>query len=108
MAVVWPYSSPDNIESLGLGLHEPYLLALWIWIYCIVWWFIQDAFKVMCIKIIEYHNTFGYNETGKVDMSKYSFVHTRYHRVIRRRPPPAVPSLICLQPRDPNHTGRGR
>ena len=78
LAVVWPYSSPDNIESLGLGLHEPYLLALWIWIYCIVWWFIQDAFKVLCVKFIESHNVFGYNETGKVDMRKYSFAHTRY------------------------------
>jgi len=76
LAIAWPYSSPDNIESLGLGLHEPYLLALWIWIYCIVWWFIQDAFKVICVKIIEYYDIFGYNETGKVDMRKFSFAHT--------------------------------
>jgi H+-transporting ATPase len=108
LAVVWPYSSPDNIESLGLGFHEPYLLALWIWIYCIVWWFIQDAFKVICIKIIEYHNTFGYNETGKVDMSKYSFVHTRCDCVICRHPALLLCRHSCLQSRYPNHTGRGR
>ena len=41
IACVWPYGDVDSIESLGLALGRPHVLALYIWIYCIVWWFIQ-------------------------------------------------------------------
>ena len=41
IACVWPKSSPDGILSLGLALAKPHVLALYIWIYCLVWWFIQ-------------------------------------------------------------------
>ena len=41
IACVWPSSRPDDIESLGLALAKPHVLALYIWIYCLVWWVIQ-------------------------------------------------------------------
>ena len=41
IACVWPKSTPDGILSLGLALAKPHVLALYIWIYCLVWWFIQ-------------------------------------------------------------------
>jgi H+-transporting ATPase len=41
LACVWPSSSPDGIYTLGLTKRTPHLLPLYIWIYCIIWWFIQ-------------------------------------------------------------------
>jgi len=41
LANVWPKSSPDGIRTLGLAMHKPYALSVYIWIYCIVCWIIQ-------------------------------------------------------------------
>ena len=50
---------------MGLGRRKPYTLALYIWLYCIVWWFIQDACKVFAFYILKKYNIFGYNDTGE-------------------------------------------
>ena len=39
LAATWPSSEVDGIYTIGLGLANPYLLTLYIWIYCRVWWF---------------------------------------------------------------------
>jgi H+-transporting ATPase len=41
LACLWPESKPDGIYTIGLTSRSPHLLPLYIWIYCIVWWFIQ-------------------------------------------------------------------
>ena len=41
IALAWPSSTIDGVYALGLARRAPYLLALYIWIYCILWWFIQ-------------------------------------------------------------------
>jgi H+-transporting ATPase len=41
LACVWPASYPDGVYTLGLVYRHPYMLPLYIWLYCIVWWFIQ-------------------------------------------------------------------
>ena len=64
LSIVWPTSTLDGVYTMGLGRHKPYLLALYIWIYCIVWWFIQDACKVFTYYIIKKYDLFGHNETG--------------------------------------------
>ena len=46
LACVWPDSYPDGIYTEGLEHRRPYLLPVYIWIYCIFWWLIQDAAKV--------------------------------------------------------------
>ena len=66
IACAWPASKPDGIYSLGLGLRDPKLLALWIWLYCIVWWFIQDFCKVVFIKLSKQFNFLNINDTGKL------------------------------------------
>jgi len=66
LASTWPASYPDGIYALGLGYEKPQLLILYIWLYCIVWWFIQDACKVLCVTWMVKYNVFGYNDTGKV------------------------------------------
>jgi hypothetical protein len=37
---------PDGLLLQGLARGEYRLMPLWIWIYSIFWWFVQDAFKV--------------------------------------------------------------
>ncbi len=41
LACVWPTACFDQSCTEGLGKEVPKLLALWIWLYCIVWWWIQ-------------------------------------------------------------------
>lgn len=66
IACSWPASYPDGIFSLGLAYHTPKLLALYIWLYCIVWWWIQDFFKVVFWYFMTKYNIFGVNSTGLV------------------------------------------
>jgi len=79
LAVFWPSSRPDDIESLGLGLAAPKTMALWIWIYCILWWFVQDAIKVFFHGLMTRHNWFGYNDTGKLVLPESAIQWKRDH-----------------------------
>lgn len=49
-ASFWHKSRPDDVLTEGLAWgnsRSEKLLPLWTWIYCIVWWFIQDIIKVI-------------------------------------------------------------
>lgn len=59
VACAWPSSYPDGIYALGLGYRNPKSLALFVWVYCIFWWFVQDAMKVMLHKYMERYGIFG-------------------------------------------------
>jgi len=57
LGCLWPMSSPDDVETAGLlipveGFEKYSLWPLWTWIYCIIWWFIQDAIKVVVYAIM--------------------------------------------------------
>ena len=54
LAIFWPTSEPDGILTEGLKTN----MAVWgfVWLYCLVWWFIQDAAKVLT-----YHYMYKYN-----------------------------------------------
>lgn len=56
----YPAGELDGLLVEGLGLGEYRLWPLWVWIYCIIWWFIQDFCKVMMIKLIVKYDIFGY------------------------------------------------
>ena len=58
IAFMWPKGYTDGIYTVGLGAEEPYLLGLYVWIYCIVFWFIQDAAKVGTYAILNAYNLF--------------------------------------------------
>jgi len=66
LACFWPMSRPDGIPTLGLERKVPYVLPLCIWIYCLVWWVIQDAAKVYTFRFLKHFNVFGYNDTGMI------------------------------------------
>lgn len=72
LACVWPAGEVDNIAVLGLAERAPKAMALYVWLYCIFWWFVQDAAKVLVYWYMEKYNTFGINDTLKMDESKFS------------------------------------
>ncbi len=37
----WPKGELGGLPVIGLALGEYKLMPLWIWIYCLLWWFIQ-------------------------------------------------------------------
>lgn len=51
------------------ALDEHYTLwALWVWIYCIVWWLIQDTCKVAAYWVMARLNLFQINTAKLVNM----------------------------------------
>jgi H+-transporting ATPase len=64
LACFWPKSKVDEQEVDGLAnASAPVTLALFVWIYCIVWWFIQDVTKVWLYYWMESFNIFGINDS---------------------------------------------
>jgi len=53
VSTAWPTSSPDGIRTEGMGRNSPKLLPLFVWIYCIIWWFLQDLFKVIMYQVLK-------------------------------------------------------
>jgi H+-transporting ATPase len=68
IACAWPPSYPDGVYTEGLGRRSPQAMALYVWLYCIGWWFVQDFAKVYTFHILKKYNYFGYNDTGKLVM----------------------------------------
>ena len=63
IACTWPNTYPDGIHTIGLFSNQPYGLPFLIWLYCIVWWFIQDAAKVFTYDFMYKFNIFGIDDT---------------------------------------------
>lgn len=59
LALLWPAGKLDSIPVLGLALREPYDLALWVWIYCIFVFLIQDFGKTYLFAYLYKHNVFN-------------------------------------------------
>jgi H+-transporting ATPase len=59
LALTWPCTTLDDVPVCGLAYTPGDLIALWVWLYCIVVFFIQDAFKVLVWRVIIYFNLFN-------------------------------------------------
>jgi len=62
-ASFWSSASPGGVYTYGLARGDyraQRLFPLWVWIYCIVWWLIQDCFKVIAHLIMRKLDIFGY------------------------------------------------
>jgi len=67
LACAWPKSTIDGQKVEGLALVSGQeQLFVYVWIYCIFWWFVQDGAKVACYYILEKYNAFGINDTLKL------------------------------------------
>ncbi|KEG06088.1 proton motive ATPase 1 [Trypanosoma grayi] len=61
-ASFWHESRPDGLLTEGLAwgdTNSERLLPLWVWIYCIVWWLVQDVVKVLSHMLMEAVDLFG-------------------------------------------------
>eukprot|EP01041_Mallomonas_annulata_P000544 gene544-1045_t len=67
IACMLPRSTIDGIYVLGLAYHKPYAFPVFIWLYCIIWWWIQDVCKVAAYHIMYKYNLCGINNTGKME-----------------------------------------
>jgi H+-transporting ATPase len=70
LACSWPTGQVDGIDTQGLASRNPKAMAFYVWLYCIFWWFIQDFAKVFCYYLMEKYNTFGINDTLRIDETK--------------------------------------
>ncbi|KAG5508107.1 hypothetical protein GH5_07166 [Leishmania sp. Ghana 2012 LV757] len=61
-ASFWHKSRPDGVLTEGLAhgrTNSEKLLPLWVWIYCIVWWLVQDVVKVVAHICMDAVDLFG-------------------------------------------------
>ena len=65
MANVWPLSQPDHIPTEGLSLQQPKIMSLYVWIYCFIFFIIQDVIKVLAYRLIRKFNLMGVNDEAK-------------------------------------------
>ncbi len=63
LACIWPNGHTDKIRVEGLTRGDYTLMPLWVWIYCVVWWWIQDLLKVVCYWLMHRYNVFDINTT---------------------------------------------
>jgi len=60
LATAWPCGTLDEVPVCGLGYNGG-KMSIWIWIYCIIVFFIQDAVKVAAWRLIMYFNIMNVN-----------------------------------------------
>merc|ERR1712139_670511 len=64
IAMFWPLSYPDNIETGGLLRSTPYTLEVFVWTWSLSRWLVEDAAKVFCRYFVHKFNVFDINNTG--------------------------------------------
>jgi len=68
VAAFWPSSSPDDIHTVGLArlsegqpeMASQRLMPIYVWLYCLVWWFVQDWIKCGCYVVLDRFDIFSY------------------------------------------------
>ncbi len=70
LACVWPESTPDNIYTMGLELRGFSLMPVFVWLYCIFWWFLQDAAKVYVYSLVNTYKLFE-----EINMNEVEFIN---------------------------------
>jgi H+-transporting ATPase len=66
LAIVWPESEQEHIPILGL--QDNMGLFGFVWLYCLIFWFIQDLLKVIFYRLMFKYNFNGISTTGVVVM----------------------------------------
>lgn len=59
LALTWPCTTLDDVPVCGLAYTKGDYVALWVWLYCIGVFFVQDALKVAVWRVIIYFNFFN-------------------------------------------------
>jgi H+-transporting ATPase len=70
LACFWPKGIVDGQHVEGLALGNNKALAVWVWFYCLLWWVVQDAAKVVTYKFLSQFNVFGINDVMDKDLMR--------------------------------------
>jgi len=71
VACLFPDSAPDLIPVRGLArgsTSRDHLLPLWVWMYCIFWWFVQDVAKVYTFRLMHKYDIFQYRTQNDANL----------------------------------------
>ena len=68
LASFWPAGELEGLPVKGLALGACPLMPLWVWIFCILWWFVQDLLKVLTLGFLNYFHLFP---NYLADMSRF-------------------------------------
>ncbi|GLC35933.1 hypothetical protein PLESTB_000520800 [Pleodorina starrii] len=68
LATAWPTGHLDHQPVEGLAYGDYTLMPLWIWIYCVFWWFVQDALKVAAYRVMRKYNIWHINTHQLVNL----------------------------------------
>eukprot|EP01038_Epipyxis_sp_PR26KG_P012711 gene12711-17047_t len=63
LACCWPDGNVDDQLVIGLSNRQPKALFVYVWLYCIFFWFVQDLAKVIFYYYMEKYNVFGINDS---------------------------------------------
>jgi H+-transporting ATPase len=74
---LWPTSSPDDILTVGLArlsegqpeMASQRMMPIYVWLYCIAWWFVQDWVKVLSYVAMDRFNIFEYRTFNDPDVT---------------------------------------
>lgn len=66
LSIFWPISFPDGIPTEGL--QGEIGAFIFVWIYCLFFWLVQDLLKVLVYRFMYKTNALGIKSTGKVDL----------------------------------------
>lgn len=88
LALSWPAGTLDEVPVHGLG-YDHQKAALWVWIYCFIVFFIQDAFKVGVWRLILHFNVMNVNnkvqtkevllDPSAIEMTKTDAASSSHH-----------------------------
>ena len=63
LALWWPESRPDGVYAVGLSYRAPKSLVVFVWVFCLVFWLLQDACKVALQAAMLKYNICGINQS---------------------------------------------
>lgn len=79
LACWWPESTIDHIHIAGLATsrYSYKLFPLWVWVYCLIVWIIQDTLKVIAYKVIYALHLFGAYEGASISREDIDRTNSR-------------------------------
>lgn len=74
LALLWPIGTLDHLPVYGLAYQAGNLIALWVWLYCLVIFLLQDLMKVLVFKLLIHYNAFNIKGERQTDQD-----HAKQH-----------------------------
>jgi H+-transporting ATPase len=92
LASFWPKGKLDHMPIEGLAYSDQKLLPLYVWLYSLFWWLIQDAVKVGVYRFLGHFKLLGYqSDNVKPEPRRAPSTHAL--------PPVVPPHAAALRPR---------